>query len=129
MRQRYASHCGGARTPAASHVGSGPGDRRAPPNAPGHEARLQGILTSADPTLGQGEIVKGDVDTVPHGDGWANKVEGNSRVSNTAPTKAEAQRRGHEMAMKARVEHHIHKPYGTIGQRNSYGNDPRRSKG
>jgi hypothetical protein len=33
------------------------------------------------------------------------------------------------MAMKARVEHHILKKDGTIGQRNSYGNDPRSSKG
>jgi hypothetical protein len=72
---------------------------------------------------------KGDVHTVPHNDGWANRVEGNSRVSNTARTKAEAQAKGREMAVKARVEHHIHKKDGTVGQRNSYGNDPRRSKG
>jgi hypothetical protein len=31
-------------------------------------------------------MANGDVHTVPHGDGWANKVEGNSRVSNTATT-------------------------------------------
>src|SRR4051812_12257754 len=63
-------------------------------------------------------VSKGDVHTVPHGTGWANKVEGNSRVSNTAPTKSAAQKRGREMAIKARVEHHIHKKDGTIGQRN-----------
>ena len=39
--------------------------------------------------------------TVPHGTGWANKVEGNSPVSTTAPMKAEAQKRGREMAMNA----------------------------
>jgi hypothetical protein len=72
---------------------------------------------------------KGDVHTVPHGDGWANTVEGNTRASNTATTKAEAQARGRQMAMKAKVEHHIHKKDGTVGQRNSYGNDPVRSKG
>jgi len=33
------------------------------------------------------------------------------------------------MAQKAEVEHHIHKLDGTIGERNSYGNDPVRSKG
>jgi hypothetical protein len=33
------------------------------------------------------------------------------------------------MAMKARVEHQIHKKDGTIGVRRSYGRDPRRSKG
>jgi hypothetical protein len=74
-------------------------------------------------------VSKGDVHTVPHGDGWANKVEGNSRVSNTASTKAEAQAKGRDMARKAKVEHLIHKEDGSIGQRNSYGNDPRRSKG
>ena len=43
-------------------------------------------------------MAKGDVHTVPHNDGWANRVEGNSRVSNTASTKAEAQRKGRDMA-------------------------------
>jgi hypothetical protein len=33
------------------------------------------------------------------------------------------------MAEKAKVEHHIHKLDGTIGEHNSYGNDPRSSKG
>jgi hypothetical protein len=74
-------------------------------------------------------VSKGDVHTVPHGDGWANKVEGNTRASNTASTKAEAQAKGRQMSMKAGVEHHIHKKDDTIGQRNSYGNDHRRSKG
>ena len=74
-------------------------------------------------------MAKGDIDTVPHGDGWANRVEGNQRVSNTAKTKAAAQKQGREMARKARVEHHIHNKDGRVGQRNSYGNDPRRSKG
>jgi hypothetical protein len=74
-------------------------------------------------------VSNGDVHTVPHGDGGPTELEGNSRVSNTAPTKAEAQKRGREMAMKARVEHHIHKKDGTIGQRNSYASNPRRSKG
>jgi hypothetical protein len=72
---------------------------------------------------------KADVHTVPHNEGWANRVEGNSRVSNTARTKAEAQAKGRQMAVKARVEDHIHKKDGTVGQRNSYGNDPRRSNG
>ena len=72
---------------------------------------------------------KGDIHTFPHGDGWANKVEGNSRVSNTAPTKAEAQGEGPPDGDESRVEHQIHKKDGTIGVRRSYGRDPRRSKG
>jgi hypothetical protein len=72
---------------------------------------------------------KGDVHTLPHRDGWANKVEGSSRVANTSRTKTEAQKQGREMAIKRKVEHLIHNKDGTIGQRNSYGSDPRRRKG
>ena len=42
---------------------------------------------------------KGDIHTVKHGDDWANRAEGNERVSNIAPTKAEAQAKGREMAV------------------------------
>lgn len=35
-----------------------------------------------------GDVSKGDIHTVKHGDGWANRAEGHERVSNTAPTKA-----------------------------------------
>jgi hypothetical protein len=48
-------------------------------------------------------------------------------LSNTAWTKAEGQGKGCQIAMKARVEHQIHRKEGTIGQR--YRNDPRRSNG
>lgn len=29
-------------------------------------------------------MTKGDIHTVPHGDGWANEVEGGQRASNTS---------------------------------------------
>lgn len=76
-------------------------------------------------------MAKGDVHTVPHGDGWANRREGNSRVSNTAPTKAEAQREGRDMARSSGAEHVVHRQDGTIGERNTYprSRDPRSSKG
>lgn len=76
-------------------------------------------------------MAEGDIHTVPHGDGWANRVEGNDRVSNTAPTKAEAQAKGRDMARDRGVEHHIHNQDGTIGERNTYprSRDPRSSKG
>jgi hypothetical protein len=74
-------------------------------------------------------MAKGDIHTV-HRDGrWFNEVEGSKRASNSADTKAEAQATGREMARKRRVEHHIHKIDGTISDRKSYGNDPRRSPG
>lgn len=43
---------------------------------------------------------KGDIHTVKHGDGWANRAEGNEPVSNTAPTKAKAQAKGRERAIE-----------------------------
>jgi uncharacterized protein DUF2188 len=72
---------------------------------------------------------KGDVHTLPHKGGWANKIEGSSRVANTAAKKAEAQAKGREMAIKRKVEHLIHNKDGAIGKRNTYGSDPRRRKG
>lgn len=60
---------------------------------------------------------------------WKNRPQGNQRASNTAPTKAEAQDKGRDMAKDRGVEHVVKKKDGTIGEKNSYGNDPRRSKG
>lgn len=48
-------------------------------------------------------MAKQNIHTVPHGDGWANRREGNERVSNTAPTKDEAQRTGRDMARATRA--------------------------
>jgi hypothetical protein len=70
-----------------------------------------------------------DVWTVPHGDGWANRREGAKRVSKVFASKAEAQAAGRKTAMRERVEHLIHNRDGQVGERNSYGNDPRRIKG
>jgi len=76
-------------------------------------------------------MAKGDVHTVTHEGGWANKVEGGQRASNTAQTKAEAQATGREMARDRGVEHLIHNRNGQIGERNTYprSRDPRSSKG
>ena len=73
----------------------------------------------------------GDVHTVKHGDGWANRVEGNRQVSNTASTKAEAQTTGRDMAIKRGTEHVVHRQNGTIGERNTYprSRDPKKSRG
>jgi hypothetical protein len=69
------------------------------------------------------------VHTVPHDKGWANKRAGANKVSKVYRTKAEAQRAGRLTAMRDKVEHIIHTADGKIGERNSYGNDPRSSKG
>lgn len=67
---------------------------------------------------------KPPVHTVPHGDGWANRRAGASRVSKTYPTKADAQAAGRETARREQAEHVIHNKNGEIGGRNSYGSDP-----
>lgn len=67
---------------------------------------------------------KQPVHTVPHGDGWANRRAGSSRVSKTFDTKKAAQSAGKQTARNEKVEHLIHRKDGSIGERNSYGNDP-----
>jgi len=72
---------------------------------------------------------KPPVHTVPHGDGWANRREGSKRASATFGTKAEAQKAGRDTARRDKTEHLVHRQDGTIGERNSYGNDPHPPKG
>lgn len=72
---------------------------------------------------------KGDIETYYEDGSWKNRPQGNSRASNVHDTKRDAQQAGREMAKDRKVEHVIKKQDGTIGERNSYGNDPRSSKG
>lgn len=67
---------------------------------------------------------KKNIHTVPTEDGWANRRAGGARASSLHTTKAEAQAAGKAVAKSDGVEHLIHKKDGTIGERNSYGNDP-----
>jgi hypothetical protein len=66
----------------------------------------------------------GGVHTVPSpiGRGWWNKVDG-QRVTRHR-TKESAVEVGREIARRLKVEHTIHLSDGTIGEKNSYGNDP-----
>jgi Uncharacterized protein conserved in bacteria (DUF2188) len=74
-------------------------------------------------------VSKKNIHTVPHGDGWANRREGASRVSDTFDTKQQAQQAGRDAARRDHVEHFIHNTDGRIGERNSYGHDPFPPKG
>jgi hypothetical protein len=69
------------------------------------------------------------VHTVTHLDGWANRRDDASRVSKHFPTKSAAEAAGRRTAMREHVEHLIHREDGSIGARNSYGNDPYPPKG
>ena len=74
-------------------------------------------------------MAEGDIDTYFDDGQWKNRPQGNERASNVHDTKADAQAAGREMAIDRKVEHYIKNMDGKIGQKNSYGNDPRSSKG
>ncbi|WP_252975222.1 DUF2188 domain-containing protein [Janibacter melonis] len=73
-------------------------------------------------------MAKGDVSTYNEDGVWKSKVEG-AREQLTPGTKAEQAAVGKKMAEDRKVEHTIRKMDGTIGEKNSYGNDPNPPKG
>jgi hypothetical protein len=73
---------------------------------------------------------KGEVETVYENNRWGNRVEGEAgTIGETFETKEPAVDAGRELARVRRVEHIIKNADGTIGERNSYGHDPRDIKG
>jgi hypothetical protein len=65
------------------------------------------------------------IHTVPSDGAWENKREGQDTPLSRHDTKAEAVAAGRTQAMTDKTEHIIHEQDGTIGERNSYGSDPR----
>ncbi|HYI32712.1 MAG TPA: DUF2188 domain-containing protein [Glaciibacter sp.] len=74
-------------------------------------------------------MAKGDISVYNEDGTWKSKVEGSARAAHVGGTKAEQQSTGREMAKERGVEHTIRNLDGRIGSKNSYGNDPRTSKG
>jgi hypothetical protein len=74
-------------------------------------------------------MAKGDIRTYNEDGVWKSKVEGSSRAAHAGGTKAEQQAVGREMAKARGVEHTISKLDGTVGEKNSYGNDPNPPRG
>jgi hypothetical protein len=72
---------------------------------------------------------KGDVHVVPSDKGWQVKVEGSSRARSTHSTQTQAAGAGRDVARRNESELLVHGRDGQIRARNSYGKDPRRSKG
>jgi len=60
---------------------------------------------------------------------WKNRREGAERASGRFDTKAKAEAAGKQQAQRNHVEHIIKNKDGTIGERNSYGNDSHPPKG
>ena len=65
----------------------------------------------------------------PDGEDWMVKVVGNQKASIVCDTKAEAVECAREIAKNQHLELIVQNLNGTIGWRNSYGNDPKKSKG
>ncbi|MBB2959536.1 DUF2188 domain-containing protein [Pseudoclavibacter helvolus] len=74
-------------------------------------------------------MATGDVSTYSEDGVWKSKVEGSSRAAHVGGTKSEQEAVGRDMAKARRVEHTVRKLDGTIGKKNSYGNDPNPPRG
>lgn len=66
---------------------------------------------------------------VPSEDGWSVKRAGASRASSTHATQQEAIDAATRVARNQKTELYIHGRDGRIRERNSYGNDPRQTRG
>ena len=69
-------------------------------------------------------LAAGDVHTVHKNGTWLNEIEGGKELPLRFVTKEGAEAAGRREAVQRKTEHLIHKKDGTIGERNSYGNDP-----
>ena len=74
-------------------------------------------------------MAKANVHVVNEDGDWKVKHAGAQRAASVHETKAEAKAAATEMAKREKVELIIHKLDGTIGEKNSFGNDPRETKG
>ena len=72
---------------------------------------------------------KSNIHVVPHNDQWAYRREGSERVSKIVDTQKQAADLGRGVSRREGGELFIHRPDGRIRDRDSHGNDPRRSKG
>ena len=68
----------------------------------------------------------GDIETFRQDDTWHNRIEGQTGATHHAyDSKDEAVDAGRKLAQDAMVEHVVKNLDGTVGERNSYGIDPR----
>lgn len=67
---------------------------------------------------------KKDIHLVPHGDEWATRTEGATRIGSKHPTQADAIEQARDQAIRERVDVVIHRPDGRIRDSDSYGSDP-----
>jgi hypothetical protein len=72
---------------------------------------------------------QGDVHVLPDENGWRIEVEGSSRRKATHKTQSAAWKAAKRIAQQNRSEAVLHGRNGRIRERNTYGRDPRRTKG
>lgn len=70
-----------------------------------------------------------NVHITPRSTGWAVKTAGAERAAAIVPTQAAAAAIGRQLAINRGSELLIHGRNGQIREKNSYGNDPKSSKG
>ncbi len=66
---------------------------------------------------------------VPNGGKWSVRKAGAAKVTSTHTTQSEAIREGRKIAKSQGTELYIHGKDGRIRERDSFGNDPKKSKG
>ena len=74
-------------------------------------------------------MAKGDIHVVPNEGGWRVELEGTARARSSHPTQGEARQAAREVARRSGRELLVHGRNGQIRERNTYGKDPRKSKG
>ncbi len=72
---------------------------------------------------------KKPVHAVPSGGKWAVKKEGTGSASSTHKTQAAAWKSAQSVAKKDKTEAYLHGRDGRIRERNTYGHDPKKSRG
>ena len=72
---------------------------------------------------------QGDVETYHQDGAWHSRIQGETAPFHTSETKAAETETGRAEARKRKVEHIIKNLDGTIGERNTYGHDPRNIPG
>ena len=74
---------------------------------------------------------EGDIETYhdPDTGKWKNRVEAHGDLDGDYDRRDEAVVEGRDQARERKLEHLVHNLDGTIGERNSYGNDPRNIPG
>lgn len=70
-----------------------------------------------------------NVFVVKHGENWATRISGNERVSKVFDTQREAIAAGRQAAINNQSELVIQNKHGRFREKNSYGNDPIKTKG